>query len=129
MLDNTRAINKESLDYIHKHLAPDAHVIYDQCFTESDFHPDYTYIAHADKRMGWVAARNGLLEWFYKSDYDYAFWIDANSKVTTTTLNDVTTILDALRDNKFFENHAFISSSNSVPLVDANNTNSRCPQS
>lgn len=103
MLDNTRAINKESLDYIHKHLALDAHVIYDQCFTKDDLHPDYTYIAHADKRMGWVAARNGLLEWFYNSDYDYAFWIDANSKVTTTTLNDVTTILDALRNDKLPE--------------------------
>ena len=100
MLDNTREINKESLDYIHKHLAPDAHVIYDQCFTKDDFHPEYTYIAHADKRMGWVAARNGLLKWFYESDYDYAFWIDANSKVTTPTLNDITTILDALRHDK-----------------------------
>ena len=100
MLDNTRAVNKESLEYIHKHLVPDAHVIYDQCFTKEDFHPEYTYIAHTDKRMGWVAARNGLLKWFYESDYDYAFWIDANSKVTTTTLNDVTTILDSLRDNK-----------------------------
>lgn len=103
MLDNTRDINKESLDYIHKHLTPDAHVIYDQCFTEQDFYPEYTYIAHANKRMGWVAARNGLLKWFYDSDFDYAFWIDANSKVTTTTLNDVTTILNALRDNKLPE--------------------------
>ena len=100
MLDNTRSINKQSIDFAHKHLAPDAHVIYDQCFRPEDFHPDYTYIAHADKRMGWVVARNSLLKWFYESDYDYAFWIDANSKVTTTTLNDVTTILDALRDNK-----------------------------
>ena len=37
---------------------------------------------------------------FSVPDFDYAFWIDANSKVTTTTLNDITTILDALRDNK-----------------------------
>ena len=100
MLDNTRDINKECLDFVRKHLAPDASVIYDQCFTENDYNPNYTYIAHADKRMGWVAARNGLLNWFYNSDYDYAFWIDANSKITNTTLNDITTILDSLRDNK-----------------------------
>ena len=100
MLDNTRDINKECLEFVRKHLAPDASVIYDQCFTENDYNPNYTYIAHADKRMGWVAARNGLLNWFYNSDYDYAFWIDANSKITNTTLNDITTILDSLRDNK-----------------------------
>lgn len=97
MMENTRGINKEAMAYNYEHLKPDAYAVYDQCFEEQDFDSRYTYIAHADRRMGWVPARNGLLEWFYNSDYDYAFWIDANSKLSSSTVNDAVTIFDALR--------------------------------
>ena len=100
MLPNNRDINKKAMNSNYTHLKLDKYVVYDQCFESSDFDDRFTYIGHANERMGWVVPRNKLLEYFYNSDYDYAFWIDANSKVTTTTLNDVTTILDALRDNK-----------------------------
>lgn len=98
MLDNNREINKKSITSNQEHLKLDAYVIYDQCFTENDFIPDCEYIGHADKRMGWVEPRNALLRWFYNSDYDYAFWIDANSTVSKPTLNDLTTIIDNIRN-------------------------------
>lgn len=98
MLDNTREINNKAMSFNYEHLKPDCYAVYDQCFTEEDKAPGYTYIAGADKRMGWVPARNGLLEWFYNSDYDYAFWIDANSKLSTSCVNDAVTIIEALRN-------------------------------
>lgn len=103
MLDNTRDINIEAMKFNYEHLKPDGYAIYDQCFTEADLDSNYTYIAHADKRMGWVPARNGLLEWFYNSDYDYAFWIDANSKLSSPTINDAVTVFEAVRSGKLID--------------------------
>ena len=103
MKDNTRSINHKSINKNFDNLKPDAYAIYDQCFEEKDFDPRFIYIAHADRRMGWVPARNGLLEWFYNSDYDYAFWIDANSTISSTAVNDVLSIFDALRQDKLPE--------------------------
>lgn len=100
MLDNTRDINKTAMAFNFEHLKPDCYAVYDQCFTEEDRDPRYTYIANADRRMGWVPARNGLLRWFYESDYDYAFWIDANSKLSISTVNDASTIFEYLRNDK-----------------------------
>lgn len=97
MLPNNEKYNKKCLEQNYS-LGFDEYVIYDQCFAESDFDPRFTYIGHAKERVGWVAARNALLEWFYNSDYDYCFWIDANSAVTKTSMNDIHTILKNLRE-------------------------------
>ena len=100
MLPNNREYNNKTLKRNFEALQPDGYAVYDQCFNESDFDPRFIYVGHQDKRMGWVASRNGLLEYFYESDYDYAFWIDANSSVSKPTLNDVYTIFEALRNDE-----------------------------
>lgn len=97
MLENNRDINRKSMKQNWEQLNCDELVCYDQMFNEEDKNPDYTYIGHADKRMGWVEPRNKLLEYFYNSDYDYALWIDANSTVSGTTLNDARTIIDNVK--------------------------------
>ena len=100
MLENNREVNKKALDSNYKHLKLDKFVIYDQCFSETDYDDRFTYIGHATERMGWVIPRNKLLEYFHNSDYDYAFWIDANSGVSKSTLNDLTTIIEAVKADK-----------------------------
>lgn len=100
MLPNNRDINKKAMDSNYTHLKLDEYVVYDQCFEETDLDDRFTYIGHAKERMGWVLPRNKLLEYFYNSDYDYAFWIDANSTVSKSTLNDLTTIIDAIHADK-----------------------------
>ena len=100
MLPNNREVNHKSLVQNYEQLKLDEYVIYDQCFEEGDFDTRFTYIGHADKRMGWVTPRNELLKYFYNSDFDYAFWIDANSTVSGPTLNDLITIIDAIKNDK-----------------------------
>lgn len=100
MLPNNREINKKSLVSNYELFGFDNMVIYDQCFEESDFDSRFTYIGHADKRMGWVTPRNELLKYFYNSDYDYAFWIDANSTVSRPTVNDLRTIIKAIQNDE-----------------------------
>lgn len=100
MLDNTRDINKKSITSNMEHLQLDNWALYDQKFTENDFIDGCEHIAHDPDRAGWVKSRNGLLKWFYNSDYDYAFWIDANSTISKPTLNDVRTIVDAIKADK-----------------------------
>lgn len=103
MLPNNRNINKKSMDSNYQHLKLDEYVVYDQCFEEEDFDPRFTYIGHAQERMGWVVPRNELLKYFYNSDFDYAFWIDANSTISKPTLNDLTTIIDGIRSGTLNE--------------------------
>lgn len=103
MLSNNRDINKKSIVSNYELLGLDQFVIYDQCFDDSDFDSRFTYIGHAKERMGWVLPRNELLSYFYNSDYDYAFWIDANSSVSKPTLNDLRTIIDAVKNDKLNE--------------------------
>ena len=100
MLPNNRDINKKAMDSTYTHLNLDAFVVYDQCFEETDFDDRFIYIGHATERMGWVTPRNELLKYFYNSDFDYAFWIDANSTISSTCLNDVLSIFDAIRNDK-----------------------------
>ena len=100
MLDNTRDINKKSITSNMEHLKLDNWALYDQNFGEGDFIEGCEHIAHEPGRAGWVKSRNGLLKWFYESDYDYAFWIDANSTISKPTLNDVKTIVEAIREDK-----------------------------
>lgn len=103
MLPNNREINKKAIESNYEHLKLDEYVIYDQCFDDTDVDTRYTYIGHAKERMGWVVPRNELLKYFYNSDYDYAFWIDANSTVSKSTLNDLTTIIDNLKNDNLNE--------------------------
>lgn len=100
MLDNTRKINRKSITFNVANLNLDGWALYDQNFSKDDFIEGCEHIANEPSRVGWVKARNGLLKWFYESDYDYAFWIDANSKICKTTLNDARTIIDAIKDDK-----------------------------
>ena len=100
MLPNNRKVNHKSLVQNYEQLKLDEYVVYDQCFEEGDFDTRFTYIGHADKRMGWVTPRNELLKYFYNSDFDYAFWIDANSTVSGPTLNDLITIIDAIKNDR-----------------------------
>ena len=103
MLPNNRDINKKAISSNYEQLNLDEYVVYDQCFEITDFDPRYTYIGHANQRMGWVIPRNELLKYFYNSDYDYAFWIDANSTVSRSTLNDLLTIIDSVKKDKLSE--------------------------
>ena len=78
----------------------DEYVVCAQGFQDSDYDPRFKYICNTPDRLGWVKARNELLRYFYNSDSDYAFWIDANSNITKPTKNDAYTLLSALKDNK-----------------------------
>ena len=100
MLPNNRDINKKAMDSTYTHLNLDAFVVYDQCFEETDFDDRFIYIGHATERMGWVTPRNELLKYFYNSDFDYAFCIDANSTVSKSTLNDLSTIIEHIKNDQ-----------------------------
>lgn len=97
MLPNNREINKQSILKNSTEIPFDEVVIYAQCFEEEDKSPGITYIGNVQERSGWVKSRNALLTYFYNSDFDYAFWIDANSTVSSTTLNDVVTIVKRIQ--------------------------------
>lgn len=96
MVDNNRKANYEAMEFA-KSYGADEIVVYDQEYQQQDYHKGFTYIGHQEKRQGFVKPRNELLRWFYESDYDYAFWIDANEKVSTTCINEVETLFCALR--------------------------------
>lgn len=100
MLPNNREANTAAIQHNVKHLNLDHVVIYDQSFEDSDFNDQFEYVGHQPTGVGFTAARNGLLEWFYNSDYDYALWLDANEKVSTPTINDTVTVIEALRADK-----------------------------
>lgn len=99
MLSNNREVNKKAMDTNYNDLNLDKYIVCDQCFSQQDFDERFEYIAHSDKPLGWAIARNKLLEWFYNSDYDYAFWIDANSTISKSCYNDVLSIFEYLRNN------------------------------
>ena len=101
MLPNNRQANYKALIANQKNIPLDEWIIYDQCFEKEDLLSGFTYIGHATERMGWVEPRNALLKYFYDSDYDYAFWIDANSDVSKPTLNDLITIINNIKSDKF----------------------------
>ena len=100
MLPNNHDINMKSMKENYEYLKLDAFVVYDQCFEETDFIEGFEYIANSKERMGWVEPRNALLRYFYNSDYDYAFWIDANSTVSKPTINDLVTIINNIQTDK-----------------------------
>ena len=96
MADNNRKKNHEAMEFA-KTYGADEIVVYDQEYQQSDYRKGFTYIGHQKKRQGFVKPRNELLRWFYESDFDYAFWIDANEKVSTACINEVETLFYALR--------------------------------
>lgn len=98
MLDNNRDYNIKCKERNLNEIQPDGYAVYDQCFKNSEYDPRITYIGHQQERKGWVIPRNALLRYFYNSDYDYCFWIDANSVISKTNLNDLRTVLTAVRD-------------------------------
>lgn len=100
MLPNNREANNSAIQHNIKHLNLDHVVIYDQAFTDEDFNDQFEYVGHQPDGVGFTNARNGLLEWFYNSDYDYALWLDANEKVSTPTINDTVTVIEAIKADK-----------------------------
>lgn len=98
MTDNNREVNKKAMEYAKQYYSGiDEFVVNDQEFKPEDYLDGFTYIGHHDKRIGFVAARNQLLDWFYTSEYDYAVWMDANAKVSQSTLNDFITVVEAAK--------------------------------
>ena len=99
MLDNNRKVNNQALDYALEHYAVDMIAINDQEFKDYDYRENnrIQYIGRHPERRGFVNGRNDLLRWFYDSDYDWAVWLDANAKITKTSLNDFATVIDAIK--------------------------------
>lgn len=99
MKDNTRSKNISCLTRFRDTFDFDCFTVYDQGFKESDYLEGFNYIGHQPTGVGFVEPRNSLLKWFYESDYDYAFWIDANSTISKPTCNDVHTLLSFAKEN------------------------------
>lgn len=97
MQANNRVANHASMQYAKEHYGLDEYIVNDQGFDEIDFREGWTYIGHHKEGQGFTKARNQLLKWFYNSDADYAMWIDANSKVSKSTLNDLRTLVDVVK--------------------------------
>lgn len=104
MLENNRKANMDAMKYALENYAVDEFVVYDQEFQESDYIEGFTYIGHQKERQGFVKPRNELLKYFYNSDADYALWLDANEKVSQTSLNDLATIIANLKEEKISSN-------------------------
>lgn len=102
MLENNRKVNNQALDYALEHYNVDLIAINDQEFKDYDYREDsrIQYIGRHPERRGFVNARNDLLRWFYSSDYDWAVWLDANAKITKTSLNDFVTVVEAIKAGK-----------------------------
>lgn len=97
MLDTNRRKNKEAMAHARASYPVDAFAVNAQGFQPDDYEEDVTYIGNHPSGVGFVQARNELLEWFYASDYDWAIWMDANAKVSTSAMNDFLTVLDAVK--------------------------------
>lgn len=97
MTDNNRKANYSAMEFA-KTYGADEIVVYAQEFKPEDYKDGFTYIGNKETRQGFVTPRNELLKWFYESDYDYAFWVDANEKVSTSCINEIDTVFAALRN-------------------------------
>lgn len=99
MLDSNRQRNRKCIDAARR-LEFDKVVVCAQGFQDADKSDGVEYIGNHAAGIGFVAARNELLEYFYASDYDYAMWLDANACFSRPCLNDLHTLLDALKTGK-----------------------------
>lgn len=97
MLDTNRRKNKEAMAHARASYPIDAFAVNAQGFQPDDYEEGVTYIGNYPSGVGFVKARNELLEWFYASDYDWAIWMDANARVSTSAMNDFLTVLDAVK--------------------------------
>lgn len=97
MAENNRKANHSAMEFA-KNYGADEIVVYAQEFQPQDYRDGFTYIGNEEKRQGFVKPRNELLHWFYESDCDYALWIDANEKVSLSSINELETIFGALRN-------------------------------
>ena len=109
MKENVRKRNHHCLSILRENFDFDEFVIYDQAFSEEDYDNRFTYIGHQPEGVGFIKPRNDLLKWFYESDYDYAFWIDANSTISKPTRNDVHTLIHYCKNNKLDDIDAIFS--------------------
>lgn len=100
MKENTRKYNFIGMNYAKEHYPVDEIIVNDQGFDETDYLPGFTYIGHHKEGQGFAKARNQLLEYFYNSDADYAIWLDANSRIGNSSLNDFYTLVNALKSGK-----------------------------
>lgn len=97
MLANNRKANHSAMTYGLENYPVDEFIVNDAEYAPEDYRPEFTYIGHHAERQGFVKTRNQLLKHFYNSDADYAIWMDANGRVSKSTLNDLSTILNALK--------------------------------
>lgn len=98
MLDNNRQANHKAMQYAKENYDVDEFVVNDQEFDESDYREGFTYLhKQYTPRAGFVNTRNELLAYFYNSDADYAIWMDANGRVTKSSLNDFDTLIQAAK--------------------------------
>lgn len=100
MLENNRKANHSAMAYAKEFYPVDEFIVNDQCFVEDDYKGGFTYIGHHRERQGFVKGRNQLLDYFYNSDADYAVWMDANGRISKSTLNDFCTLVTALKAGK-----------------------------
>lgn len=108
MLDNNRQANFKAMKFaLDNYKNIDRRVIYDQEHKKADYLAGYEYIGFQPQRQGFVKPRNELLKWFYNSDYDYAIWLDANEMVSTSSLNDLNTLIEALKNETVEANCIF----------------------
>lgn len=100
MLENNRQNNLDRIRFGAENYGLEEVAIYDQCFTQSDkdLMPDnVVLIGHEIEPKGFIVPRNALFKWFYESDYDYALCFDAHDKVSKPSLNDLQTVVSALK--------------------------------
>lgn len=103
MISTNRELNNKALDYALEHYDMDIIVINNQEFNADDyrFKRKIKYLHEGwTLRQGFINSRNQLLEWFYASDYDWAVWMDANIRISETSVNDFRTVVDALKNDK-----------------------------
>ncbi len=101
MLDNNRKANHKAMQYAKEHYAVDEFIVNDQEFDESDYVEGFTYLHKSyTPRAGFVNTRNQLLKAFYESDADYAIWMDANGRITKSSLNDMDTLIKVAKDGE-----------------------------
>nr|DAH56628.1 MAG TPA: synthase [Caudoviricetes sp.] len=102
MLPNNRQANHKAMQYARENYDVDEFVVNDQEFEASDYVEGFKYLHGTyTQRGGFVKTRNELLSYFYNSDADYAIWMDANGRVTKSSLNDLDTLIQAAKAGNF----------------------------
>lgn len=109
MRDNSRKNNIKAIRYAAENYGLEEIVVYDQCFSEDDVKnmpQNVRLIGNEREPKGFVVPRNSLFAWFYDSDYDYALLFDAHDSASRPCLNDLQTVIEALKSGKLEVNMA-----------------------